>query len=435
MTACRATINTLIAFLSARLAVSVFGVCRRTMVRYNAGMMKQPQTSFSRRLLPALRQWWARLNPACAQRGWRESLLVGALLLAGILVLGFSFSALIYFIYASTGNPVRWTQALSIGLSQWWAWSLLYSLLFRVTRRFPIEPQRWWRGAIFYLAVAVAVTLLKLTIDVIWLRLLGDAQYFARLPVRSLFAVAVYFNFLTCCALIGVGHALNFYRRLRERELQAAQLETQLTQAQLAALRMQLQPHFLFNTLHTIAMLNLTDPKAANRMLTRLSDLLRHSLDSAGTQEVPLRQELEFLRRYLEIEQIRFQDRLTVQLDVDPASLDAVVPNLLLQPIVENALRHGVAGQEADARIEIHTIRQNSSLLLRVRDNGPGLPADAEAKQGIGLQNTRARLERLYGNEHGFALRNGAGLTVEIVIPFRSVAAAHSHQGAKDVPR
>lgn len=372
-------------------------------------------------------QWWARLRPACAQQSFRASLLVSALLVAGILVLGVSFSALLYFIYASTGSPIRWGQALSLGLSQWWAWTLLYSLLFWITRKWPLTPQRWWRGAAFYLAVVIAVTLLKLAIDIVWLRMIGDTRYFAGLPVRSLLAMAIYFNFLTCCALIGVGHALNFYRRLRERELQAAQLETQLTQAQLAALRMQLQPHFLFNTLHTIAMLNLTEPKAANRMLTRLSDLLRLTLDSASAQEVPLRQELEFLRRYLEIEQIRFQDRLTVQLEVDPASLDAAVPHLLLQPIVENALRHGVAKQEAEARIEIHTIRQNGSLLLRVRDNGPGLPDDVEAKQGIGLKNTRARLEQLYGDEHSFALRNGAGLTVEIVIPIRSVEPTHNN--------
>jgi signal transduction histidine kinase len=365
----------------------------------------------------------ARLKSAClARERFRENLLAALLLAAAVLVLGVSFSALIYFVYASTGNPVTWKQALSIGLSQWWAWSLLYSLLFWITRRWPLEPLRWQRGAAFYLTVAVLVTLLKLGIDGVWLRLVGDAQFFARLPVRSLLAVAVYFNFLTCCALVGVGHALNFYRGLRQRELQAAQLATQLAQAQLAALRIQLQPHFLFNTLHTIAMLNLADAKAANRMLTRLSDLLRLSLDNAGAQETPLRQELDFLRRYLEIEQIRFQDRLQVRLDIAPETLDAAVPNLLLQPIVENALRHGVAEQEADARLEIHARRQHDSLLLRVRDNGPGLPEDLEAKQGIGLKNTRARLAQLYGAAQRFELRNAeaGGAEVTITIPWRA---------------
>jgi two-component system, LytTR family, sensor kinase len=387
--------------------------------------MNQASIKSDKTAKPRLVQWATRWKPACGGLSLRTSLLVSALLVIGILVLGISFSALLYFIYASTGSPIRWGQAFSLGLSQWWAWTLLYSLLFWITRKWPLTPQRWWRGAVFYLVVAVAVTLLKLALDVVWLRLLWDAQKTAQLPVRSLLALAVYFNFLTCCALIGVGHALNFYRSLRERELQAAQLETQLTQAQLAALRMQLQPHFLFNTLHTIAMLNLTDSKAANRMLTRLSDLLRLALDSAGTQEVPLRQELEFLRRYLEIEQIRFQDRLTVQLDVDPASLDGAVPNLLLQPIVENALRHGVANQEADARLEIHTIRQNGSLLLRVRDNGPGLSTGAETKPGIGLKNTRARLERLYGTAQRFELQNmsGGGLEVSIALPWHEFEA------------
>ncbi len=356
----------------------------------------------------------------------RDGLLASVALVLGIVALGLSFSALLYVIYASTGNPIRWGQALSLGLSQWWAWTLLYSLLFRITRRKPLTPQHWRRGAIFYFAVAVAVTLLKLGIDIVWLRMIGNAHFFARLPASSLLAVAVYFNFITCCALIGVGHALNFYRLLRERELQAAQLATQLTQAQLAALRMQLQPHFLFNTLHTIAMLNLTDAKAANRMLTRLSDLLRLTLDGSGAQEVALRQELDWLRCYLEIEQIRFQDRLTVRFDVDPASLDAAAPNLLLQPIVENALRHGVAKQEADARIEIHAARQNGSLLLRVRDNGQGLTNDLEAKPGIGLNNTRARLAQLYGEAQRLELRNaeGGGVEVAITIPFRAIEGA-----------
>lgn len=371
-------------------------------------------------------RWLTRWQPECATMSLRDGLLASVALVLGIVALGLSFSALLYVIYASTGNPIRWGQALSLGLSQWWAWTLLYSLLFRITRRKPLTPQHWRRGAIFYFAVAVAVTLLKLGIDIVWLRMIGNAHFFARLPASSLLAVAVYFNFITCCALIGVGHALNFYHLLRERELQAAQLATQLTQAQLAALRMQLQPHFLFNTLHTIAMLNLTDAKAANRMLTRLSDLLRLTLDGSGAQEVALRQELDWLRCYLEIEQIRFQDRLTVRFDVDPASLDAAAPNLLLQPIVENALRHGVAKQEADARIEIHAARQNGSLLLRVRDNGQGLTNDLEAKPGIGLNNTRARLAQLYGAAQRLELRNaeGGGMEVAITIPFRAIEGA-----------
>ena len=370
-------------------------------------------------------RWWWQVkelwNPTCARRSWRENLWMSALLVVGVLVLGISLSALIYFIYASTGSPIHWAQALSLGLSQWWAWSLLYSLLFWITRKWPIQAQRWGRSAVIYVAVAVAVTLFKVGLDWLWLRILWDAQKAAQLPLRSLFAMALYINFLTCCVLIGVGHALNFYRSLRERELQSAQLEAQLTQAQLSALRMQLNPHFLFNTLHTIAMLNLSDHKAANRMLTRLSDLLRHSLDSTAAQEVALRQELEFLRQYLEIEQIRFQDRLTVQLAVDPQTLDAAVPNLLLQPIVENALRHGVANQEADARLEIQTIRQNGSLHLHVRDNGPGL--SATTKPGIGLQNTQARLERLYGAAQQFELRNAdsGGVEVSITIPWRAL--------------
>jgi sensor histidine kinase YesM len=364
------------------------------------------------------------LRPSCWSREkLRMNLLGSLLLIICLIVFGFSFSALIYFIYASTGNPVAWKQALSVGLTQWWAWCFLYSLVFWLTRRFPIERQRWWRGALFYSLISVVIVALKLGLDVVLIRLVYEGEVFKQIPERSLLAMMLYFNFLTWGALVGVGHALNFYRQMRERELKASQLEAQLAQAHLQSLKMQLQPHFLFNTLHTIAMLNLKDPKAANRMLSRLSDLLRLSLESVGVQEVTLKQELDFLKQYLEIQQVRFQDRLSVHLEIDPESLDAQVPNLILQPIVENAIRHGVADRETNGRIEIQATRQNGWLDLRVRDNGPGIMADAQAslKPGVGLQNTRARLEQLFGPAHRFELKNanGGGLEVVIAIPFR----------------
>jgi len=203
----------------------------------------------------------SRLRPACWSRErLRANLLYMPLLLGGLIVLGFSFSALIYLIYASTGSPVTWKQAWSVGLTQWWAWSLLYLLIFKITRRLPIERQRWVRGVLTYFAIGLAVTLLKLAIDVGWIRWVYQGDVFKHTPERSLLAVMTYFNFLTYWAFVGVGQALNFYRQAREGELKASQLETQLAQAQLQALKMQLQPHFLFNTLHTIAMLNLKDP-------------------------------------------------------------------------------------------------------------------------------------------------------------------------------
>ncbi len=370
-----------------------------------------------------------RLRPACWSRErLRANLLSMPLLLGGLIVLGFSFSALIYFIYASTGSPVTWKQAWSVGLTQWWAWSLLYLLIFAITKRLPIERQHWMRGVLVYFVIGLGITLLKLGIDVGWLRWVYQGKVFKNTPERSLLAVMTYFNFLTYWVFVGVGQALNFYRQAREGELKASQLETQLAQAQLQALKMQLQPHFLFNTLHTIAMLNLKDPKAANRMISRLSDLLRLALDNTGAQEVSLQQELDFLKHYLEIQQTRFQDRLQVKLEIDPASLDARVPNLILQPIVENAIRHGVADQETNGQIEIHACRQNGWLQLRVHDNGPGIPSLAmtQLKLGIGLKNTQDRLTQLYGASHRFELKNAddGGLEVTIAVPFREGAPA-----------
>ncbi len=364
------------------------------------------------------------LRPSCWSREkLRLNLILMPVVAAGLIILGFSFSALIYLIYGSTGNPVTWKQALSVGLTQWWVWSLLYFVIFRITRRLPIERQRWLRGLLVYSLLGFVVTILKVGIDVVWIRLLYEGDVFSLVPERSLLAIMAYFNFLTYWAFVGVGQALNFYRQVREGELKASQLETKLAQSQLQALRMQLQPHFLFNTLHTISMLNLKDPKAANRMISRLSDLLRLTLDNAGAQEVTLKDELDFLKQYLEIQQIRFQDRLSVCLEIDPESLDASVPNLILQPIVENAIRHGIADRESSGRIEIRASRLNGWLELQVRDNGSGMTA-APALQlthGIGLRNTKARLEQLFGAAHRFELASAdsGGLEVTITIPFR----------------
>ena len=199
--------------------------------------------------------------------------------------------------------------------------------------------------------------------------------------------------------------------------MRALELEGLLTRAELQNLKMQLHPHFLFNTLHTISVLMMRNVTAANRMLIRLSDLLRITLDNAGAQEVTLKQELDFLNGYLEIEQTRFHDRLTVNRDIDPATLDVMVPNLLLQPLVENAIRHGISTRADAGLIEIRSRREADRLVIEISDNGQGLPGNV--KKGVGLANTEARLEQLYGNSHSFALlpAPSGGLLVRIVIP------------------
>jgi LytS/YehU family sensor histidine kinase len=223
---------------------------------------------------------------------------------------------------------------------------------------------------------------------------------------------------------------LDYYRKYREREKRATQLEAQLVQAQLQALKMQLHPHFLFNTLHSISALLHEDAEAADRMIARLGEFLRLTLEDTGQQEVTLQKELEFLKCYLDIERIRFQDRLTVRYDIDPETLDALVPNLMWQPIVENAIRHGIAPRSGAGCIELRSKRLGPKLQLQVKDDGPGLRNEpgsgGDLNEGVGLANTRNRLRQLYGRNHWLGLCNGLdkGLVVTLEIPFKQAGTA-----------
>ena len=222
-----------------------------------------------------------------------------------------------------------------------------------------------------------------------------------------------------------------YYRRYRERAIAAADLQRELVEAKLAALRMQLNPHFLFNTLHAISALIHEDPEAADRMVARLSELLRLSLDQSTPQEVPLAEELGFLDRYLEIEQTRFGQRLTIVKQVESGTQEALVPFLLLQPLVENAIRHGIEPREEAGQVGIGAARKNGKLELRITDDGPGLSNNAAhgAKEGIGLSNTRSRLQHLYGENFQLELsqRPQGGLEARIAIPFRSKELQSKH--------
>jgi len=232
-------------------------------------------------------------------------------------------------------------------------------------------------------------------------------------------------NVMFYWGIVVIEHALDYYRKLQERELKASQLEAQLAQSQLQVLKMQLHPHFLFNTLNAISALIRESPDEADEMVSRLGDLLRMTLETAGLQEVPFKKELEFLHHYLEIEQTRFQDRLKVEMAIEPDALDGLVPSMILQPLVENSVRHGVAPRPEGGCIKIKAWRDNSRLRLEVEDDGPGLSGDSPLKERVGLTNTRARVRNLYGDEHELKLRNAAdgGLVVSLSIPFRSTAA------------
>ncbi len=244
----------------------------------------------------------------------------------------------------------------------------------------------------------------------------GYLALFGRL-LRYAFLVDALVYSATC----GVIYALEARGRLRAQEMTAARLEAQLARSQLEALRVQLQPHFLFNTLNAISMMaRKGETDGAVRMLAGLSDLLRLALSSVGKAEVPLRLELDFLERYLALQQIRFSDRLTVKMRISPEALDARVPSLVLQPLAENAVRHGLSPQDEGGLLEIGAERSGADLVLTVRDTGVGLPPESERRGGVGLQNVRARLAVLYPDAHRFTLQNhpGGGTLAVVCIPF-----------------
>jgi signal transduction histidine kinase len=224
---------------------------------------------------------------------------------------------------------------------------------------------------------------------------------------------------MTYLFLVGLAHALEYRRESERRALDSAHLETRLVEAQLKSLQRQLQPHFLFNTLNAISGLMHTDVDAADRMMARLGDLLRMALDTSHAQEVSLKDELELLQKYLDIEQVRFGSRLSVSMRIDAELLDAQVPNFLLQPLVENAVRHGIAPHPRPGRILVDATRAGDRLRMKIADNGDGVAAHylTLLNQGVGLSNTRARLEHLYGANHSFVFSNDGGFCVTIEIP------------------
>jgi len=339
---------------------------------------------------------------------------------------------------AFSAQPLSWGRSLYVEASYSLSGLIFTPLIFALARRFRLEQRPYWRNFVLHICGAtVFAILVKLLWDVLaqppkgWIRG-GFTFWKLALSVDAGFDFGVGIYWLIVLMI----YAVEFYQRYEAGLLNASQLQTQLVQAQLQSLRMQLHPHFLFNTLHTISALVQEDPEAAERTIARLSELLRISLESVGLHEIPLRQELDFLDLYLEIERTRFEDRLKVDFEIDENTERALVPNLVLQPLVENAIRHGVSRRSADGHISICAERQGGNLILRVVDNGAGLSPDAAyyTKSGVGLSATRGRLERLYGRSQSLILRNLAtgGVEAKVILPYNTeeLDVTHANHGS-----
>jgi len=321
------------------------------------------------------------------------------LLFAGWTLLAalFAFQLRVDAMYA--GRAIGFGQALILSLAGWYGWALLSPAVVWIARRV--------RRIAWHVPIALALTFVKIAATTEILRRAGFEP-------RSTFSIAnVPVNLLTYAAIVAATHGIDTYRRGRE-------ADALLTRARLDLLTSQLQPHFLFNALHSIAELMHHDVAAADRALMRVSELLRATLDAGKRTEITLAEELALTERYLEIEQIRLGDRLTTDVDVEPRALDALVPLFVLQPLVENAVRHGVASRTAGGRVLLHARASGGELRIDVEDDGPGF--GAETSERVGLTNTRARLQHLYGGAQRLEIGRSAsgGAAVRLVLPFRT---------------
>jgi len=351
-------------------------------------------------------------------------------IIAAWAMLGVIYAGPIYFEVRSEGMGHAAWRIFSWGILTWLAWAPLTPAIIWLARRYSLISEAWKTSLLIHLPAfllmsvvhSAAGTAITLTVKPFDNMGASPASFWPRFLSRMQNAFGS--DLLVYGAVIGIYYAFDYYRKYREREFLASRLEAQLAQAQLDSLRMQLHPHFLFNTLNSIAGL-VRDNKnqAAVNMLVGLGDLMRHTLDHSARQEVQLREELNFIKLYLSIQEMRFSDRLRIELDIDPSTMKALVPNLILQPLTENALRHGI-GRTADfGLVGIKAAAQDGYLRLTVYDEGAGLPEDWQLKgsAGIGLANTIARLQQLYDDDHEFDIRNreGGGVEVIIVMPYR----------------
>jgi two-component sensor histidine kinase len=316
------------------------------------------------------------------------------------------------------GRTLNLSEIL-LNLESAWVWTLFTPLIFFLAERYPIQRAHWARRLALHIAFSFAVAALDSLLDSLICPLLAARPDW---PFARWFWGESFINVYSYFATLAAGLAIRFYRLYHDRRLRVSKLETELAVTKLRALEMRLRPHFLYNALHTIGGLVRTEQgPAAVRMIAGLGELLRHTLREDDAQEVPLSRELELTFRYLDIEQARFGDRLQVEMQIGPETANAHVPSLLLQPLVENAVRHGVESNTGSGQVVVRVYRDGDALCLDVQDSGQG-PRDEHMGSGIGLSTTRARLEQLYGREHKLELELAAsgGALASVRIPFHT---------------
>ena len=317
--------------------------------------------------------------------------------------------------YKATGRPANWSLTISRGLAEWWLWAVLTPLVAALARVFRLDGEQRVRNACIHVCAGLLIAVLKT---------FADRAVFAAISGFRMYILfsTIALQFVIYAAIVTAAHGLDYYRRSREREV----LERRLTETRLQLLGMQLQPHFLFNTLNAIAELVHHDPAAADDMIVGLSDLLRLTLQLENRQEITLHEETALLSKYLDIQRARFGERLRTTIDVEPEAQAALVPVLLLQPIVENSIRHGVAARASGGRIDIRARGRNGRLFIEIADDGGDEGSlGVSNRQGLGLSNTRARMEALHGSTCRLDLsRHLGGTRVTIELPLRTGAAA-----------
>jgi two-component system LytT family sensor kinase len=341
-------------------------------------------------------------------------------------LLGLISSALaIQFTHAVGKSAAKWQSLVILNCAYWYVWALFTPCIVCLSQRFRLERQGLTRAILVHVPAVALFSFAHIAAmgAVQWWFVTLDGRPFSWWYEVKRSALQNFdWEMMTYWAIAGLSHAVLYYDESRRRALRAALLETRLVEAQMAALRQQLQPHFLFNTLHAISALMHSDVEAADRTLIRLSDLLRMTLENMGQPEITLHEELDFLSKYLEIEQTRFADRLFVKFEIEPETLDVLVPTLLLQPLVENAIKHGISRKTGPGHIQISARRDDTKLWIEVRDDGRGLSETAltALQKGIGVSTTRARLQHQFGADFRFEFhRLGEGVAVVVALPWR----------------